>query len=156
VSRPDPLGCDAEAMLALAKRLLADRERLYPGAVAAGRMTREAASLAIGCMRALVDQWRAIAARDPVEPGDPFARHGVSHYAIRRDLAEASARAAARAAAAPGDEHAAALAEAVAAMAWAQRPWAPGMETPHCTFLNDLNRQIAVDRAGAAPPALAA
>lgn len=131
------------ALARAAARLLADRERGYPAAVAAGRLTQAEADVGIAAMRVLANQWRLIEAREPVPPIDDLAaRHGTFAAIVLKQLRGAAEATAARAADRPEDAFAQVYAECVAALAWHQRPWDNAHGEPHILFVHALNLQL--------------
>ena len=137
---PDDI--DWPALRATAERLLADRRRSDPEAVAKGTMSADAAGARDRVARSLVALWRAVESREDIPSLPACAAE------IRDDLARATAAGERLAATRPHDTDLAAHAARIAALDRWHRPWRNGGDMPLIAFLHSCNQQARLHRAG--------
>jgi hypothetical protein len=134
---------DRACLRAGAAHWLATRNRDYPAAVKANKITAEAASDKKALARCLLAQWDW--ACDPAMPPEPpygdAGPFGAPYYRLAAEIGEASTVARQRAARDPANREAASLAELYEALAWWQQPH-DDSGTPRIVFWTDLDRRM--------------
>ncbi len=135
-----------DVLLDVARELRAARAAGDPGQVAKGRLTQAEADDRARLSCALVTMWTHIVERTVFDHLDSYASLGASWYAIRRDLAGAVDRAAARAARAPADLALRDFADCVRALLWQMQPTG-STDLPHILWVHGFNAMLATRRA---------
>lgn len=112
-----------------ARHLLLERERRYPAAIEAGKITPEVAAYSIGLARCVDREWQWVI--DPTAPPAPAFDHhrgefGAHNHLLAAELRASAERARALADRAPDDARAAVIAALYAALSWYQQPAYPG------------------------------
>jgi len=148
-----PYADDWEGLALVAERLRDDRLRDDPQHVSNGRLTAQDAADRARRSTALAKQWRAIADRTAM----PWLE--ASEAEIRADLQAAVVATAKRAASDPRravrigrvDQPYSVFAQAVAALAWWQRPYRDGATMPLIVFIHSINQMHRAEVAARAP-----
>lgn len=124
----------------MAVQLLDQREKGYPGAVEAKKLTPDDAERGLRTMRAIVALWRmALEPRDLPQPADYRAAFGATWEEMRDDAMRVAGGAWQRARRDPDDAGLTAQAELAEAMAWQHREVC-GSAGPHVWLAHEYEQ----------------
>lgn len=118
----NPLADEWSTCAAFAAELLGQREERVPARLAAGAIDAAEAARQLRVTRAIAEQWRAVAALEPLALDADGLVAAAALAELERELVAIEARAAAIAAAAPADEEKARRLRLTRALLFYQRP----------------------------------